>query len=103
MGVLVIDELNAYYDISKKQANVRLLEQVGGRNFRFFKGDICDKTFLQEVEKSCRFPKRVVHLAARAGVRPSIDDPFVYVHSNVEGTTTFIGIGGPGAWKRRQV
>ena len=91
--VLVIDELNAYYDVSKKQDNIRLLERVGGRNFRFFKGDICDKAFLAEVEKSCKFPKRVVHLAARAGVRPSIDDPFVYVHSNVEGTTRLLRTG----------
>ena len=92
--VLVIDELNQYYDVSKKQANIRLLEQLGGRNFRFFKGDICDKSFLQEVEKQCKFPKRVVHLAARAGVRPSIDDPFVYVHSNVEGTTRLLELAG---------
>ena len=92
--VLVIDELNAYYDVAKKQANIHLLEQLGGRNFRFFKGDICDKTFLAEVEKSCKFPKRVIHLAARAGVRPSIDDPFVYVHSNVEGTTRLLELAG---------
>merc|ERR1711907_109187 len=58
------------------------------------KGDICDKSFLQEVEKSCKFPKRVIHLAARAGVRPSIDDPFVYVHSNVEGTTRLLELAG---------
>ena len=92
--VLVIDELNEYYDVSKKQANINLLERLGGRNFRFFKGDICDKSFLQEVEKQCKFPKRVVHLAARAGVRPSIDDPFVYVHSNVEGTTRLLELAG---------
>jgi UDP-glucuronate 4-epimerase len=35
-------------------------------------------------------PRHVVHMAARAGVRPSIDDPFVYIHSNIEGTTRLL-------------
>lgn len=92
--VLVIDEVNSYYHVEKKMSNVRLLQDLGGRNFRFFKGDICDTQFLERVEESCRFPKRVIHLAARAGVRPSIDDPFVYVHSNVNGTTRLLELAG---------
>jgi UDP-glucuronate 4-epimerase len=35
-------------------------------------------------------PRHVVHMAARAGVRPSIDDPFVYIHSNILGTTRLL-------------
>mmetsp|Transcript_32415 Transcript_32415/g.97475 ORF Transcript_32415/g.97475 Transcript_32415/m.97475 type:complete len:383 (+) Transcript_32415:163-1311(+) len=88
--VFAIDEINDYYDVRAKEANVKLLRRVGGANFRFFRGDICDAAFLGRVAETCPFPRRVVHLAARAGVRPSIDDPFVYVHSNVEGTTRLL-------------
>mmetsp|Transcript_13120 Transcript_13120/g.40445 ORF Transcript_13120/g.40445 Transcript_13120/m.40445 type:complete len:347 (-) Transcript_13120:135-1175(-) len=90
--VFAIDEINDYYDVRAKEANVKLLRRVGGANFRFFRGDICDAAFLGRVAETCPFPRRVVHLAARAGVRPSIDDPFVYVHSNVEGTTRLLEV-----------
>ncbi|KAH8055383.1 racemase/epimerase [Aureococcus anophagefferens] len=61
-----------------------------GDNVRIFRGDICDVAFLEQVFETCPMPRRVVHMAARAGVRPSIDDPFVYVHSNVHGTTRLL-------------
>lgn len=42
-----------------------------------------DKTF------QSHHPRHIVHMAARAGIRPSIDDPFIYIHSNIVGTTVF--------------
>ena len=49
-----------------------------------YRGDICDVDFMEEVFERER-PTHVCHLAARAGVRPSIIDPYIYVHSNIEG------------------
>ena len=88
--VVVIDEVNDYYDVSRKEANLDVVRAAGGDRVRVFRGDICDVAFLEQVFATCPMPRRVVHMAARAGVRPSIDDPFVYVHSNVEGTTRLL-------------
>ena len=76
--------------MSRKEANLDVLRRAGGDNVRIFRGDICDVAFLEQVFETCPMPRRVVHMAARAGVRPSIDDPFVYVHSNVHGTTRLL-------------
>merc|ERR1719199_541776 len=51
-----------------------------------YKGDICDEQFMLDVFERER-PEWVCHMAARAGVRPSIQDPYVYIHSNIRGTT----------------
>ena len=90
--VVGIDEVNDYYDVRVKESNVALLERVGGARFTFYRGDICDVALLDKIWTSHGKPRRVVHMAARAGVRPSIDDPFVYVHSNVEGTTRLMDV-----------
>jgi len=90
--VIGIDEINDYYDVTVKESNIKLLEEAGGDRFVFYKGDICDKALLEEIWQARGKPRRVVHMAARAGVRPSIDDPFVYVHSNVEGTTRLLEV-----------
>ena len=50
------------------------------------RGDICDDAFMLNVFMVTR-PELVCHMAARAGVRPSIEDPHVYIHSNIKGTT----------------
>jgi len=87
--VVLVDEMNDYYDIRIKQANLDLLHsKYGGKPGRvvFYKGDICDERFMLEVFEKER-PEWVCHMAARAGVRPSIQDPFVYIHSNIRGTT----------------
>ena len=90
--VVGIDEVNDYYDVRVKESNVALLERVGGDRFTFYRGDICDVALLDRVWTGHGKPRRVVHMAARAGVRPSIEDPFVYVHSNVEGTTRLMDV-----------
>jgi len=86
--VVIIDELNEYYDVRIKESNIKLLRTKfpDSKRLTFYKGDICDESFLQNVFKTEK-PKWVCHMAARAGVRPSIEDPFVYIHSNIKGTT----------------
>jgi len=90
--VVGIDEVNDYYDVRVKEANIALLERAGGARFKFYRGDICDVALLDKMWNAHGKPRRVVHLAARAGVRPSIEDPFKYVHSNVEGTTRLLDV-----------
>jgi len=77
-----IDNLNGYYDPALKAARLRMLEEVEG--FRFAKLDIADRDGMQNLFSREKF-QRVVHLAAQAGVRYSIQNPEVYVHSNVTG------------------
>merc|ERR1712127_186248 len=71
-----------------KESNIALLRSKypDSRRLTFYKGDICDTEFMENVFKTEK-PKWVCHMAARAGVRPSIEDPFVYIHSNIKGTT----------------
>lgn len=85
--VVIVDELNTYYDVSLKRANLKQLETTFGDDGSvvFVEGDICDAELMNAVFSEHQ-PTHVCHLAARAGVRASIDDPFVYVHSNVRGT-----------------
>lgn len=87
--VVVIDEMNNYYDVSVKQSNIQLLRDIGGDRFAMYEGDLCDAALLEEVW-TIFSPRRVVHMAARAGVRPSIENPIIYVHSNVEATTRLL-------------
>mmetsp|Transcript_52845 Transcript_52845/g.59828 ORF Transcript_52845/g.59828 Transcript_52845/m.59828 type:complete len:411 (-) Transcript_52845:79-1311(-) len=86
--VVIVDEMNDYYDVSIKESNIRLLQESYPEKGRvmFYRGDICDKTLMENIFETVK-PKWVCHMAARAGVRPSIEDPFVYIHSNIKGTT----------------
>jgi len=85
--VVIVDEINDYYDVRIKESNLNLLlTKYGKIRVAIFRGDICDADFMEHVFESTR-PQWVCHMAARAGVRPSIDDPFVYIHSNIKGTT----------------
>merc|ERR1712028_256069 len=86
--VVIVDEMNDYYDVSIKESNIRLLQESYPEKGRvmFYRGDICDESLMKDLFETER-PKWVCHMAARAGVRPSIEDPFVYIHSNIKGTT----------------
>lgn len=85
--VVIVDEMNDYYDVRIKESNLDLLlSKYGPDRVKIYRGDICEEEFLQEIFEAER-PKWVCHMAARAGVRPSIQDPFVYIHSNIRGTT----------------
>jgi UDP-glucuronate 4-epimerase len=80
--VIGLDNLNAYYDPELKSARLSILERAA--NFRFVKLDIADRAAMQEMFGREKF-ERVVHLAAQAGVRHSIQNPHLYVQSNISG------------------
>jgi len=65
---------------------LRKVARGSNRHLKIYKGDICDTDFITNVYELER-PTFVCHMAARAGVRPSIQDPFIYIHSNIKGTT----------------
>lgn len=82
--------MNDYYDVNIKRENLYLLRKsYGNDKLRIYEGDICDNNFIEEIFRNER-PHRIIHLAARAGVRPSIDDPFIYIHSNIKATTILL-------------
>jgi len=89
--VIIVDEMNDYYDVRQKQANLKYLHDKYAGKMEVCRGDICDVDFMSEVFEKER-PTHVCHLAARAGVRPSIVDPYIYVHSNIEGTTRLLDL-----------
>ncbi len=80
--VVGIDDLNAYYDVSLKEA--RLARLVGHPAFTFERLDIADRPAMERAFADHR-PERVVHLAAQAGVRYSLENPHAYVESNLVG------------------
>lgn len=86
--VVIIDEVNDYYDVNIKEGNLKLLKESYPEEGRVtvYRGDICDEDLMQSIFENEK-PKWVCHMAARAGVRPSIQDPYVYIHSNIKGTT----------------
>ena len=81
--VVGLDNLDSYYDVRLKHGNLARLQNP---NFAFEEADIRDRARLSEIFDANRF-ERVVHLAARAGVRPSIENPALYCDVNVTGTT----------------
>ena len=81
--VTVIDDFNDFYDPALKRANVAAHERDG--RFRLVGGDIRDRAALDKVFAAAQFDC-IVHLAARAGVRPSLSEPLLYAETNVTGT-----------------
>lgn len=81
-SVVGIDNMNSYYDPALKQA--RRSELAKSNSFRFFELDICNRDALARLFSEHRFPQ-VIHLAAQAGVRYSIDHPESYVDTNLVG------------------
>lgn len=81
--VIGLDNLNDYYDVRLKEARLTRLKERP--NFRFARIDLADRNGVERVFAEHR-PERVVHLAAQAGVRYSIENPHAYVNSNVVGT-----------------
>ena len=85
--VVVVDNFNDYYDPSIKERNVAPHE--GDPRYRLYRCDIEDASALAAVFAENAFDC-VVHLAARAGVRPSLENPSAYVRTNVLGTTNVL-------------
>jgi UDP-glucuronate 4-epimerase len=81
--VVGLDNLNDYYDPNLKRARLAILERE--TKFRFVKMDLADKGGMKSLFSREKF-KRVIHLAAQAGVRYSLENPQAYVDSNVTGT-----------------
>lgn len=87
--VVIVDEMNDYYDLRIKEQNLALLREAYPEHtnrLKIYNGDICDEELMMRIFETEQ-PTWVCHMAARAGVRPSIQDPYVYIHSNIKGTT----------------
>ncbi|MDC3029028.1 NAD-dependent epimerase [Prochlorococcus sp. AH-716-P20] len=85
--VVGIDNLNSYYDVSLKNERLKELKKFSKDipiKFQFFKEDITNKIFLDDLFKKFKF-KKVVNLAAQAGVRYSLKNPSSYINSNILG------------------
>ena len=83
----VVDHLDDFYAPAWKQASLDDLRRAG--SFDFFPADICDASAMDKAFAAAR-PEIVVHLAARAGVRPSLEQPVLYERVNVGGTAVLL-------------
>tara|TARA_B100001093_G_scaffold372912_1_gene357912 strand:- start:5386 stop:6396 length:1011 start_codon:yes stop_codon:yes gene_type:complete len=83
------DSMNNYYDINLKKSRLNILKKY--KNFFFTKGNLENKNIINKSIISFK-PKIIIHLAAQAGVRYSIDNPEAYLQSNIVGTFNIIQI-----------
>ena len=82
--VVGVDNFNSYYDVSLKEYRVRRIEEAAEGNFVLERGNIADRGFVERIFRETE-PDIVVNLAAQAGVRYSIENPDVYIESNITG------------------
>ena len=80
-SVTILDDFNSFYDPAIKRSNVQSLRG----NARIEEADIRNAEAVLQIVKSCK-PDAILHLAARAGVRPSIREPGLYIDTNIKGT-----------------
>lgn len=85
--VSVVDDLNDFYDPAIKRANASTHEK--NSKYQLFKADIRDQAALRNIFAENGFDC-IVHLAARAGVRPSLDQPRLYAETNINGTLNLL-------------
>tara|TARA_B100000902_G_scaffold231446_1_gene219510 strand:- start:167 stop:1174 length:1008 start_codon:yes stop_codon:yes gene_type:complete len=83
------DSMNNYYDVNLKKARLNVLKKY--KNFSFVKGNLENKKILSKSVLNFK-PNVIIHLAAQAGVRYSIENPEVYLNSNIVGTFNLIEI-----------
>jgi UDP-glucuronate 4-epimerase len=83
----IVDNLDDFYEPDRKRNNLQQVRSAG--DFSFHQIDICDADRLREVARKSR-PDIIIHLAARAGVRPSIEQPVLYERVNVLGTLNLL-------------
>jgi UDP-glucuronate 4-epimerase len=83
----IVDNLDEFYSPDWKKANLESIRKTGP--FEFLDRSICDADSLRETFRTAR-PELVIHLAARAGVRPSIEHPRLYEQVNVAGTVNVL-------------
>lgn len=87
-AVVGIDNLNDYYDVNLKKARIAELEKFD--QFKFVKLEISDKAAMEKLWEAHGPFKKVVHLAAQAGVRYSLENPYAYITSNCMGHLTVL-------------
>jgi UDP-glucuronate 4-epimerase len=81
--VIGLDNVNDYYDVNLKRDRLKILQNFN--QFSFYEDSLEDKKAVDNLFQK-EAPQRVIHLAAQAGVRYSIDHPEVYIQSNIVGT-----------------
>jgi len=86
--VVGLDAVNDYYDPVLKEARLGVLAGLGG-DYAFVRADLADRAKVEACFASHQFD-RVIHLAAQAGVRYSLENPFAYVESNLVGFTSIL-------------
>ena len=86
--VLGVDNLNDYYDVALKKA--RLSRFQDHPNFTFAQVNIADRAAMEDVVAQAGPIRRAVHLAAQAGVRYSLENPYAYIETNVMGHTVIL-------------
>lgn len=87
LDLTIVDNLDHFYPPAWKKDNLEEIRRVG--QFDFHELDICEETALRNAFASIR-PEVVIHLAARAGVRPSIEQPLLYEQVNIRGTLNLL-------------
>jgi UDP-glucuronate 4-epimerase len=88
--VIGVDNLNDYYDISLKQARLDSIQaHVNAKNFKFIKLDLAEQAATEKLFKD-EAPDSVIHLAAQAGVRYSLQNPHAYISSNIVAFTNIL-------------
>lgn len=87
--VVGLDNLNDYYPVHYKERNLSLLKNHG--TFSFVRGELEDRPLLERLFNENGIT-HIAHLAARAGVRPSIEDPYLYSSANFHGTLTLLEV-----------
>ncbi len=90
--VVGIDNFDPYYDVTIKHQNVQEIENTGQRagvDFTMVDGNICNRDSIEELVATHKI-QAIVHLAAKAGVRRSLEDPLGYARTNIEGTVTLL-------------
>ena len=92
--VVGLDSVNDYYDVDLKRARLAQLEPHA--RFRFVKGDMCQTAVLDNIAAEHPGLDRIVHLAAQAGVRYSLEHPYAYAEANVS-ARWYAGTGPPPA------
>lgn len=87
--IVVVDNFNDYYSPVLKEKNIK--HNLDNKNYKLYRGDICDKNLLRKIFEENQIDV-VVHIAASAGVRPSIENPLSYVKNNIEGTVNIVEV-----------
>jgi UDP-glucuronate 4-epimerase len=87
-AVWALDDLNGFYDPSLKRRNLAEIQTLH-KPFVFIEGDVADRPCVERLFREVKLDQ-VIHLAARAGVRPSLEQPALYQRVNVEGTANIL-------------